>query len=363
MKTILIIEDESTVRNNIQEILELSDFHTLVAENGTQGLRLAQDKNPDLILCDLMMPELDGYGVLAALRQDISTATIPFIFLTARAERSDLRRGMELGANDYLTKPFQTDELLQAINTRLDQQSLAKEKTQQALDNLSSTISKSLPHEINTPLNHILGLSTLLIEEYEKLEDDENLEMLKSIHDAGLMLHRLTINFLMYADLQLLVSNPNKLADFKNNHAKSFTKSTIENVAVKIAKDANREADLSINILDTIVKISEVNLSKIVEEIIGNAFKFSQPNTTVEIVGSSHNYGFDLSVINQGRGMLKEQIANIGGYVQFERKFYEQQGSGLGLSIAKKLVEIHDGKFSIESIPGKQTIIRMVIPQ
>lgn len=361
MKNILIIEDEFEIRNNIQEILELSDFDTLVAENGLQGVQLAKDKHPDLIICDLMMPELDGYSVLTQLRQDFATATIPLIFLTARADRSDLRRGMELGADDYLTKPFAPDELLQAINTRLDKQAIADERTQQKLNDLSSSISHSLPHEINTPLNHILGLSNLLM-----LEDslsDENLEMVESIHQAALRLHRLTINFLMYADLELIASNPEKVARLRNNGVKSFVKSTIENAAVKIAEEANRIADLSIEISEAIVKVSPVKLSKIAEEIIDNAFKFSLPNTPVKITGYSSNNFFHLSVIDHGRGLTKEQIARVGAYIQFERKMYEQQGSGLGLSIAKRLVELHGGQFLIESIPGEETIIKILLPQ
>jgi signal transduction histidine kinase len=101
----------------------------------------------------------------------------------------------------------------------------------------------------------------------------------------------------------------------------------------------------------------------VAEEIIDNAFKFSQPNTPVKIIGCSSFNGFNLYIIDSGRGMNKEQIARVGAYVQFERKMYEQQGSGLGLSIAKKLVEIHGGEFLIESLPGKQTIVHMILPQ
>ncbi|MBD2294366.1 response regulator [Anabaena sphaerica FACHB-251] len=362
MNTILIIEDEAQIRNNIREILELSDFEAIVAENGLKGLQLAKDKHPDLILCDLMMPELDGYSVLTQLRQDSSTATIPLIFLTAKSEWSDLRRGMELGADDYLTKPFRPDELLQAITTRLDKQAIADEQTQQKLNDLSSSISHSLPHEINTPLNHILGLSNLLILEEENLSR-ENLEMVESIHQAALRLHRLTVNFLMYADLELLVSNPERIVALRNNGAKTFVQSVVENLAVKIAQNANRSADLSIEISDAIVKISSTKLSKIAEEIIDNAFKFSQPNTPVKIIGHSSKNTFNLYVIDHGRGLTNEQITKVGAYVQFERKMYEQQGSGLGLSIAKRLVELHGGEFSIESVPEKQTIIKIVLPQ
>ncbi|WP_017720862.1 putative bifunctional diguanylate cyclase/phosphodiesterase [Kamptonema formosum] len=123
MPKILVIEDEALVRANILEILDSSgDFDALGAENGLVGVRLAREHRPDLIVCDIMMPELDGYGVLEALRADPATAAIPFIFLTAKADQGDLRFGMNLGADDYLTKPFRRTELLVAISTRLQKQ-------------------------------------------------------------------------------------------------------------------------------------------------------------------------------------------------------------------------------------------------
>lgn len=118
MKKILVIEDEATVRSNILEILEFEQFDAVSAENGLIGALWAQEYLPDLVICDVMMPEINGYEVLSALRQNQMTATIPFIFLTAMADYSDRRRAMELGADDYLTKPFTTDELLAAISTR-----------------------------------------------------------------------------------------------------------------------------------------------------------------------------------------------------------------------------------------------------
>jgi DNA-binding response OmpR family regulator len=363
MKTILIIEDEVQIRNNLRQILHLSDFDTLVAENGLQGLELAKDKHPDLIICDLMMPELDGYGVLTQLRQHSDTATIPIIFLTAKSEWSDLRKGMELGADDYLTKPFDSTQLLQAIATRLSKKAIFEQKNQEKLDDLRSSITHALPHEINTPLNHIIGISELLIENYGELDQAEMLEMLELIHKAGQRLYRLTVNFIMYADLELLASNPEKVAALRNDEVKTFVTSIIESVALKIAKEADREADLTIDISDGIVKISPEKIAKIAEEIIENAFKFSSPNTLVKIVGNSNNNTFHLYVIDHGRGMTQEQINNVGAYVQFERKMYEQQGSGLGLLIAKRLVELHGGEFSIESIYGAQTIMRIVLSQ
>lgn len=125
MTKILVIEDEPPVRTNLLKLLEAEGFEVLGAENGEAGVSLAIQQVPDLILCDIMMPELDGHGVIEALRQNLATAAIPFIFLTAKAERSDWRQGMELGADDYLTKPFTRAELLGAITTRLEKQETA----------------------------------------------------------------------------------------------------------------------------------------------------------------------------------------------------------------------------------------------
>lgn len=119
MKRILVIEDEPEMRRNLATVLRLEKYEPLTAENGRTGLELARREAPDLILCDVMMPELDGYGVLQALRADPRLALIPFIFLTARGEREDLRNGMNLGADDYLTKPVPKGELLRAIEARL----------------------------------------------------------------------------------------------------------------------------------------------------------------------------------------------------------------------------------------------------
>src|SRR5690606_13640500 len=124
MKKILLIEDNSEVRENTGEILSLAHYHVVTAPNGKAGVELAQKENPDLIICDIMMPELDGYGVLHILSKNPATARIPFIFLTAKTEKSDIRKGMTLGADDYLTKPFDDTDLLNAIETRLKKSSM-----------------------------------------------------------------------------------------------------------------------------------------------------------------------------------------------------------------------------------------------
>ncbi|MBN3949451.1 MAG: EAL domain-containing response regulator [Nostoc sp. NMS7] len=139
MPKILIIEDEEAVRENLLDMLEAEDFETLAAADGRIGLHLAISEVPDLILCDLMMPEIDGHGVLRALRQEPSTATIPFIFLTAKSAKSDFRQAMDMGADDYITKPFTRAELLSAIMNRLEKHATLKRylSPQTVINNLS----------------------------------------------------------------------------------------------------------------------------------------------------------------------------------------------------------------------------------
>ncbi|HEY9708754.1 MAG TPA: response regulator, partial [Oculatellaceae cyanobacterium] len=136
-KTILVIEDERSLLANLVKILNYSGFRAISAEDGLTGVLLAKSHLPDLIVCDILMPYLDGYGVLAQLLQDPTTAKIPFIFLSAKADRSDIRVGMNLGADDYLTKPFSSNELMEAISARLEKQAKI---TQPYLDDMQQAV-------------------------------------------------------------------------------------------------------------------------------------------------------------------------------------------------------------------------------
>jgi CRP-like cAMP-binding protein/FixJ family two-component response regulator len=138
MKTILLIEDNVDVRENTAEILTLAQYNVITADNGKEGLEKAQQYHPDLIICDIMMPVLDGHGVLHLLSKNANTAGIPFIFLTAKAERTDVRKGMEMGADDYLTKPFDEIELLNAIEARLRKSEILKKDFSRDLEGITS---------------------------------------------------------------------------------------------------------------------------------------------------------------------------------------------------------------------------------
>jgi signal transduction histidine kinase len=361
MKKILVIEDEQSVRENLLELLDAEDFEVCGAGDGKSGVELAKAEIPNLIICDVMMPELDGYGVLKALRQNPALATIPFIFLTAKADKMDLRRGMELGADDYVTKPFTRLELLGAIAARFEKQAAFEEQSQKKLDELRSSITLSLPHELRTPLNGILGFSQILMDESDSLERQEIREMAETIHKSAARLYRLIQNFLLHAELELIATSPERIKALRSSRISSAA-SLIEKVIIPQAKRVGREADLQLDLQDSSVQIAKARLEKLVEELIDNAFKYSTPGTPVRVVSARVEKTFTLSVTDYGRGMTADQIAEVGAYRQFDRKLYEQQGSGLGLIITKRLAQLLGGDFTIESTPNKQTTVRVVLP-
>lgn len=152
MKTVLLIEDDVALRENTAELLELSNFKVLKASNGKTGLKLAKNQLPNIIVCDIMMPELDGYKVVELLSKNDATKYIPFIFLSAKTERKDVRKGMDLGADDYITKPFSEDELISAIKSRLAKASILQDLRK----NKSSSV-----HQLNENENEIKNLNDL----------------------------------------------------------------------------------------------------------------------------------------------------------------------------------------------------------
>jgi two-component system, sensor histidine kinase and response regulator len=358
---ILIIEDEEPIRENILELLEAENFIAFGAANGKAGIQLALEKIPDLILCDVMMPEIDGYGVLKALRSEPITATIPLIFLTAKADKTDVRLGMELGADDYITKPCTPQELLKAIATRLERQKTISNSSQQKLDEMRNNISMSLPHELRTPLNAILGFSELIISEYDVLGQTEILEMVGQIQVSGQRLYRLIQNFLLYAELEMVATNPELLKEMQNGELNGI-KSLLAEKARQQAKQANRTADLQLNLEEAYVKTDLMKLTKILDELLDNAFKFSLEGTPVVVRVEVKNNFFILSVKDKGRGMSPDRISQLEAYMQFDRKVYQQAGLGLGLAIVKRIAELHGGELKIESYPDRGTIARVFLP-
>ncbi len=364
MRKILVIEDEQDIRENIIELLSEEGYQAIGAQDGEEGIRKIWEELPDLIICDILMPAVDGYAVLNVMTKNSTTASIPFIFLTAKSQRSDQRKGMTLGADDYITKPFTRLELLMAVETRLMKQDLLVSQAQKKLAELRTNISRSLPHELLGPLSVILGHSGQLVQQQNA--EDGNAEIYESIteiHDAAQKLLRSIQRYLLYADLELILVDSDRLVRARNSHIVSV-KAVIEEISQALALDQGREHDLNLELEDSPACISEVYLQKIVEELLDNALKYSPKSSPIQISGRvvlvKNQYQFIIR--NYGVGMTAEQIAGVGGYIQFDRKGYERTGIGMGLEIVKELAEIHGGTMSIQSQPGQTTSVEVFFP-
>jgi two-component system sensor histidine kinase/response regulator len=360
MTRILVIEDDKNIRNDVVELLEAEGHSARGAEDGLAGVAAARAELPGLIICDIMMPGLDGFGVLDELRQDPVTATIPFIFLTARVDKADLRRGMELGADDYLTKPFTRAELLKVIETRLAKQAALDKKFQARLQELRASMALSLPHELRTPLTGILTGSAMLLEQ-DTLEPSDVRELAGIIHNSAKRLNRLVMNYLLYAEIETTLSDPATVQALRQSRTR-VARTVIESIALQKARAAEREGDLQLELEAATLGIAQPHLEKIVEELLDNAFKYSKAGSPVCVSGMCGQGSYALSITDHGRGMTARQIANIGAFVQFDRKIHEQQGPGLGLAIVKRLAELYAGEMDLDSIPGTRTTVRVTLP-
>lgn len=361
MSRILVIDDEASIRELIAAALQIEGFEMLQAEDGLRGIDIARKSSPDLIICDILMPNLDGYGTLKVLREDPSTATIPFVFLTGNMERRTMRHGMDLGADDFLTKPFTIPELLTTVRTRLAKQRIVYQQAERKLDELRISLSLSLPHEIRTPLSGIIGFAEVLRDDNTNLKPTEISEMASIILKSATRLGHLMENFLTYAQLELLSADPKK-REFIQKETTSMLNLHIEELAQKKAKEYERPNDLVLKLGGGEAAISNQNLKRIAEELIDNAFKFSKAGAPVEVRTQQEGPYHVLTVSDQGVGMEAKQTEEIGAYRQFNRAKHEQQGSGLGLAIAKLLAELQGGTLSLQSEVGKGTTVAVKLP-
>ncbi len=359
MAKILIVDDDASLREVVRLSLESAGHQVIEADNGVQGVEVACAEIPDLILCDVRMEKMDGYATLARLRQHSLTASLPFILMTGQAHQEGMRQGMELGADDYLPKPFNMQQLLAAVEARLKKQQMVREQAERKLSDLRANISLSLPHELLTPLNGIFGFADILVTDATTLKPDEIVGMAQAIRDSAERLHRLIQNFIVLAHVELHQTAPEQfLRDAQVLNLRGMTEKASQEKAAK----AGRQGDLTMELAEVWVATKEEYIAKIVEELLDNAFKFSSPGSGVRVALSRRGDEVVLRVSDRGRGMRPEHIAEIGAYMQFERRFYEQQGSGLGLTISRRLARLHRGSLNIASEVGVGTAVEVRLP-
>jgi two-component system, sensor histidine kinase and response regulator len=365
MTKILVIEDAPSIRGNILDLLDAEGFTTSGAENGVKGLQLIREGQlPALIICDIMMPELDGYGVLEELRKDPATSAIPFIFLTAKADRSDLRRGMELGADDFMTKPFTREELLKAISSRLTRAQAVRVSTEAGFEQLKQQIGTMLAHELRTPLTAVMGYTDLALEDIQTLPPEQLLNFLQQIKQGSARLARLVEDLLLLAqidtgqtdrDFQATVKPCRDLADVIDRTLEVYQ-------SAAHAQGLHIETEIEANL--PAVNLSPPLFATAFGHVLTNSLKFSKGQAaSVTVTARRAGAGVDIAVIDHGVGIAADEIPLLfKRFYQVNRAQSEQQGAGLGLTIAQALIRKHGGDIQVESVLGSGSTFTLHLP-
>ncbi len=357
-KKVLIVEDTISILNELREILTFEGFEVSRALNGQEGIEQAKKILPDLILSDIMMPVKNGYEFFDELQHDPATSHIPFIFLSAKASKESQRYGMILGADDYITKPFDIDLLIQSVNSRIAKAEKLKGKFNATVNNLQQSITRAIPHELLTPLNGILGFSSILMEVGNEIPKEEFLEFTTCIHESAERLHKTIKKFIYYTEIELLISKEVKAKALLEEKTK-MAGFVLDGLCDTLGAQLNRSDDFELNVTDFDLKIMHSHYEIILSELLDNALKFSKKGDKIKVDVTVASKEVIITIKDNGIGMTSEDINEITALLQFNRNSFEQQGLGLGLMIAKKLIEFYGGTLNIKSEKGKGTEVEI----
>ncbi|SDZ93317.1 two-component system, unclassified family, sensor kinase [Flavobacterium gillisiae] len=349
---ILIIDDELNIREVITEVLSLNNYQTKTAKNGQVALDILDDWTPDLIICDIMMPVMDGLAFQKIVYSDKLLSTIPFVFLTAKVENNLMRNCFHVGADDFLTKPFEVKELLKTVQSKIERFKKIKNTT-----NLYIGESKNFSHEINTPLNGILGSIDLLMDDTAYLKQEEIIIFHEEIKTYGERLNRTMQNIIHFENIK---NNQFKISENDCAEIKNVFKNILNKISFHYKKQKNRVVS---ELTGAELAISSNNLSFILFELLDNALKFSPENKKVVIEGSifSDDY-YEINIFDYGVGFKEEELKLIDATVQFNHDEREQQGLGLGLFITKSIIKKSNGIISIVSKENEGAKISILLP-
>jgi signal transduction histidine kinase len=354
---VLVIEDDELVRAEIAVTLFGQGFEVTEAENGRAGLWRLWDGRPDVILCDLLMPVMDGLEVLEAIRNRPEWATIPVVFLTSCDDRASMRRVMEAGADDYVTKPLVPRELVSALRAVMDKQGRFKSEAAQRLDDFRTTLTLALPHEFRTPLDVIFGYAEVLVDLAGDGKDKELSAIATGISNAARQLNRITENFMLWTQLAAL--RPDGDMETLIGSDEPVALDLVAGTAARErAELAGRSADLTCDLGPAPSYVRRDLLVKIAVELIDNAFKFSPAGSPVRVSTACRGGRSTLTVTDRGEGMPPEKYS-----IEPEHGFVPtEQGVGLGLAIVRRVVDMAGGQVTVEAEPDGGTMIVVSLP-
>lgn len=355
---ILLVASNSRCYQQAREFFARDNYRLTIIEDYKIAKNEIASVNFDAVIC-FVDALTNGFGLLQPLPENRQTLKIPLIVLGDRYNRQQHRQAMEMGADDILFAPYSVSDIKTAITIRLKKKQALLQDSQQQLQQLRHNITTYLPHEMRTALTGIVAASELLLR-----QDIEPLiikEMLHCINVSGKRLSHLIHNFLLYSELQSIATDEVKVARLKKKRT-CKTKTAIANIVSRYSQKYSRQGDFILNLENASVQISPRCLNKLVAELIDNACKFSPCGTPIRITSKIANNQYTIAIVNDGRGMTSEQIANIGWGIQFDRIIYEQQGFGLGSIVAQNIAQLHGGTIAIDSIVGRETKVRVTLP-
>ncbi len=365
--TILVVEDDEALLAGLVDILEMTGYRVLKAINGNEALKTLRKTRflPSVIVSDIGMPGMNGLELLKHVRQESAWTEIPFIFLTAYAEQANIRHGMTAGADDYLPKPFQMGDLLNAIHAKLERSvQLATVRAMQ-IKEIKRNILTTLNHEFRTPLSPVVAYSDMLSSDPKSFSEAELQVFLQGINKGAQRLHRLV------EELMLLI----ELETGEAQAAYEFRRTLVDDLPGLFNAILDQYADLAAahrvqltmlpipNDLPPFVadvEYLQAGLNRLVE----NAIKFSnKTGSWVTLSAAADGDTVLLRVADQGRGIPEAEFKAIfDSFYQINRQHYEDQGTGSGLAIAKAVAELHHGTISLISEVGVGSTFVMALP-
>jgi two-component system sensor kinase len=350
---ILLVDDEQNIRETTSEFLIFKNYEVKSVANGQEALDLLDNWIPDLILCDIMMPVMDGNQLHYILKENRTLAAIPFIFLTAKKENNLMRKSMLEGVDDFISKPFKTNELIKLIETKI----VRFQKIKNIHNNLYVGENKYFLHEVNTPLNGILGSIDVLLDDPANLKKEDKKSFYDAIKTSAERLNRTMQNLILYESLK-----NNKLNFLDDQHVE-IVNTFLETKKKILETFKNQENRIISEIEEADVKISKKYLNFIFFELIDNALKFSSEDSIVTVSGKKLNDKYyELIISDYGIGFTEKELKKINAAQQFNRDKIEQQGLGLGLYLSKTIIKKANGVFSIVSEENKGTKISLFLP-
>jgi two-component system sensor histidine kinase/response regulator len=363
-KKILVVEDHELLLLATRDILEVEGYEVETACDGVDALEKMAEFTPDLIIADISMPRMNGYRFFEEVRTHPEWVPIPFIFLTAMAEREDRLKGKAMGAEDYLVKPFDTQELVIVVNSRIGRAEALREATENEFDDLKKQIVTLLSHELRTPLTSVYGYTELALEEAAELPPGDFQHFLRGIQKGADRLTHLVEDLLMVVRMDTgELDHEYEIMNVVHTSLGSLVQHCVDTYHTEAAsKGVIMETHLPAAIPP--VRIHVNFFVNALNRLIDNAIKFSRrEEKRVTVTVSATDSDVIIAVRDRGVGIQANQIPKL--FVRFgqlDRQTMEQQGAGLGLVIAKALINCMHGEVTVESVFGEGSTFKFILP-